>query len=215
MKPIVAPAAAVLLAGAGVTALYQREWLRLAGLCIGFFPTSLMAIHNWVYGNVFVLFSANAEHSAVLTMPPRDYLRAGHELLTLHFPGEYLGRSVQQIAHWLSGPAESYATIPLNALGVAILLYVVVRGSAFDPWLRLIGASALAQHVVASFYTGAIARYHFLTWLLTMLVAMVWIQRVGIELAKRHYPLLCRRFAVHPWSRRLASGLNRLQKVSA
>ena len=133
MKPIVAPAAAVLLAGAGVAALYQRQWLRLAGLCTGFFPTSSMAIHNWVYGNVFVLFSANAEHSAVLTMPPRDYLRAGHELLTLHFPGEYLGRSVQQIAHWLSGPAESYATIPLNALGVAILLYVVVRGSAFDP----------------------------------------------------------------------------------
>jgi hypothetical protein len=68
---------------------------------------------------------------------------------------------------------------------------------------------------VALFYTGAIARYHFLTWLLTMLVVMVWVQRTGVDLAKRHYPVLCGRLAVHPWSRRLASGLNRLQKVSA
>ena len=91
----------------------------------------------WAAAAAIVVLGAAAQ--AVLSPPriekgqPRDYLRAGHELLTLHFPGEYLGRSVQQIAHWLSGLAESYATIPLNALGVAILLYVVVRGSAFDP----------------------------------------------------------------------------------
>jgi hypothetical protein len=29
------------------------------------------------------------------------------------------------------------------------------------------------------------------------------------------YPLLSKRFATHPWSWRLASGLDRLQKVSA
>jgi len=135
--------------------------------------------------------------------------------MSLDFSDQYLGRSVLQIVHWLSGPAESYATIPLNGIGVGILIYVVVRGAGFDPWLRLVGASALAQHVVALFYTSAIARYHFLTWLLTMLVVMVWVQRIGVDLAKRHYPVLCGRLAVHPWSRRLASGLNRLQKVSA
>ena len=60
MKPIIAPAAAVLLAGAGLAALYRRQWPRLAGLCIGFLPVFSMALHNWVYGHVFVLFSANA-----------------------------------------------------------------------------------------------------------------------------------------------------------
>ena len=155
MKPIVAPAAAVLLGGAGIAALYLRQWARLAGLCVGFLPVFSMALHNWVYGHVFVLFSANAEHAAVLVMPPSAYVAAAHELATLALNGEHLRRLFLQIAQWLSGPAESYATIPLNAAGVAILIYVVVRGRQFDPWLRLIGAAALAQHIVALFYTAA------------------------------------------------------------
>jgi hypothetical protein len=214
MKPIVAPAAAVLLGGAGMATLYWRQWSRLAALCIGFLPVFSMALHNWVYGHVFVLFSSNAGHAALLTMSPPAYLSAARELLTLHFHGEHLGRSFLQIAQWLSGPAVSYATVPLNAIGVAIVIYVVVRGHQFDPWLRLIGASALAQHVVALFYTAAIPRYHFLTWFLTMLVVMVWFHRVGVGLVERRYPVLSSRFVVHPWSRWLASGLNRLQKAS-
>ena len=110
---------------------------------------------------------------------------------------------------------QFYATIPLNAAGVAILIYAVVCGRQFDPWLRLIGASALVQHVVTLFYTAATVRYHFLTWFLAMLVAMVWFQQVGIGWLRRRYPAAFERFAVHPWSQRLASGLGRLQKVSA
>jgi hypothetical protein len=215
MKPIVAPAAAVLLGGAGVAALYLRQWGRLAGLCVGFLPVFSMAAHNWVYGHVFVLFSANAEHAAVLVMPPSAYVAAAHELATLALNGEHLRGLLLQIAQWLSGPAESYATIPLNAAGVAILIAVVVRGRQFDPWLRLIGAAALAQHIVALFYTAAVARYHFLTWFLTMLVAAVWVHRVGIDWSKRRFPAFSQQFVVHPWSRRLASGLASLQKASA
>ena len=99
------------------------------------------------------------------------------ELVTLNFGGGHLSRAFFQIVNWLSGPAESAWTMPLNAAGVAILIYVVVRGRRFDPWLRLIGASALAQHAVALFYNASIARYHFLTWFLTMLVVMVFMQR--------------------------------------
>jgi hypothetical protein len=46
MKPIIAPAAAVLIAGAGLTALYQRQWSRLAELCIGFLPVFSMALQD-------------------------------------------------------------------------------------------------------------------------------------------------------------------------
>jgi hypothetical protein len=215
MKPIVAPAAAVLLGGAGIAALYLRQWARLAGLCIGFLPVFSMALHNWVYGRVFVLFSANSEHAAVLVMPPSAYVAAAHELVTLQLNGEHLRRLALQLGQWLGGPAESYATIPLNAAGVAIVIYVVVRGRQFDPWLRLIGVAALAQHIVALFYTAATARYHFLTWFLSMLVAAVWFHRVGIDWLKRRLPGLSRQFIVHPWFRRLASGLTWLQKASA
>ena len=213
MKPIVVPAAAVLLAGTGLYAVNRRQWLRFAGLCIGFFPVLSMALHNWVYGRVFVPLSANASNSLVFVMPPLAWLAALRELFTLHFDGGYLTRAMLQVPNWLSGPAESYATVPLNAAGVAILVYVVVRGRGFDPWLRLIGAAALAQHAVALFYV-ATARYHFLAWFLTAVVGVVWLHDVGMGRLQRRYPDMCRRIAAHPWSLRLASGLTRLQEVS-
>jgi hypothetical protein len=213
MKPIIAPAAALLLAGAGLAALYRRQWPRLAGLCIGFLPVFSMALHNWVYGHVFVLFSANAGDANLLVMPPSAYGTAALELLSLDFSG--VARVLTQIAHWLSGPAESYATIPLNAAGIAILVYVVLRGRPFDPWLRLLGAAALAQHAVALFYNAAVARYHFLAWFLTMVVVMVYFREVGIAWVERRFPTLSTRFTGHPLTVRLASGLTRLQKSSA
>ena len=224
VKPIVAPGAAVLLGGVGIAALYCRQWTRVAGLCTGFLPVFSMALHNWIYGDVFVLFSINADHPAVLVMPPSSYVAALHELMRLDLSGEHLNRLATNLTSWLTGPSElawrPYAPlvlvlIALHAASLTILAYVTIWGRAFDPWLRLIGASALAQHVVALFYTAATARYHFLTWFLTTVVVIVWFQRVGIEHLKHRYPALVRRFAVHPWSRRLASGLDRLQKVSA
>lgn len=213
MKPVVAPAAAVLFGGAGLAALYGRQWKRLAGMYIGFLPVFSMALHNWVYGHVFVLFSSNSQESSVLVMPPSAYGTALRQLLSLDFTG--VGRVLTQLANWLSGPAESYWTIPLNAAGVAILIYVVARGRQFDPWLRVIGGAALAQHAVALFYRGDVARYHFLTWFLTMLVVMVFMHEVGLGWLRWRYPVFSKRIAAHPVSLWLASGLTRLQKSSA
>ncbi len=213
MKPVVAPAAAVLLGGCGLVALYRRDWARLAALGLGFLPVFSMALHNWVFGHVFVLFSSNAQDSNLLVMPPSAYVEAMRQLLHLDFSGA--ARVLVQIADWLSGPAESYWTIPLNAAGVAILVYVVARGRRFDPWLRLIGGAALAQHAVALFYNAATARYHFLTWFLTMLVVMVFMHETGLGWLHRRYPLWSERLAIHPWALWLASGLTRLQKMSA
>jgi hypothetical protein len=224
VKPFVAPGAAVLLAGAGLAALYRRDWIRLAGFCIGFLPVFSMALHNWVYGGVFVLFSTNSTHPDVLVMPPSAYLAAGQELLRLDFLGIHVTRWAGNIVSWLTGPStlpwRPYAPlvcalILLHAASLVILARVTIWGRTFDPWLRLIGASALAQHALVLFYTAAVARYHFLTWFLTMLVVMAWFHREGIEYMKRRYPALSRRFATHPLSLRLASWLARLQKVSA
>ena len=214
MKPIVVPAAAVMLGGAGLAALYWRQWRRIAGLCIGFVPVLSMALHNWVYGHVFVPLSANATNEIVFVMPPAAWLAALRELVTLHWAGGHLARALVQIPDWLSGPAQSYWTVPLNAAGVIVLAYVTLSGRNFDPWLRLIGAAALAQHAVALFYV-ATARYHFLSWYLTALVAVVWLHAVGVGWFARRYPDLCRRLAAHPAARRLASGLARLQEVSS
>ncbi len=53
----------VLLAGAGLAALWQGQYRRVAGLCLGFLPVLGMALHNWVYGGVFVLFTSTADAS--------------------------------------------------------------------------------------------------------------------------------------------------------
>jgi len=161
------------------------------------------------------LFSGNATQSDLLVMPLSAYVAAMRELLSLSFSGGAMMRALTQVANWLSGPAESYWTIPLNAAGVAILVYVVLRGRTFDPWLRLIGAAALAQHAVALFYIASVARYHFLTWFLTMVVVMVFMHEVGLVWLRRRYPVLSERIAIHPLAHRLASGLSRLQKISA
>src|SRR5262249_41500860 len=70
MKHFVVRAAAVFLGGAGLAALYSRQWPRLVGMCISFLPVFSMALHNWAYGHVFVLFSDNSAHPYVLVMPP-------------------------------------------------------------------------------------------------------------------------------------------------
>ncbi len=214
MKPIVLPAAAVLLGGCGVAALASRQWMRAAGLCLGFAPVLSMALHNWIYGHVFVPLSANAAHPDVLVMPPAAYAAALRELITLNFSGGYLVRALLQIPRWLSGPAESYATVPMNAGGVAVLLYVLLRGRGFDPWLRLIAAAALAQHAVALFYV-ATPRYHYLSWFLTLLVVVAWLHERGVDWLSRRYPDICKRIAAAPFSLRLASGLSRLEAISA
>ena len=79
----------------------------------------------------------------------------------------------------------------------------------------MLGAATLAQHAVALFYTGAIGRYHYLTWFLTMLVAMVFMHQVGMGWLKRRYPVMSDRILSNPWSQRLAYGLSRLQKVAS
>ncbi len=213
MKPIIAPAAAVLLTGCGLAALAQKQWPRVLGLCLGTLPVFWMALHNWVFGRRLVLFSANSADANLLVLPPSAYVRALQRLFAGDVGG--LAAILHQLADWLSGPAESYWTIPVNAAGVAILVWVVLRGRGFDPWLRLIGAAALAQHVVAFFYSAATGRYHLLTWFLTMLVVMVWLHDVGLGWLKARYPLLCQRFLALPSTRWLARGLARLQKVSA
>jgi hypothetical protein len=104
--------------------------------------------------------------------------------------------------------------VPLNAGGIAVLLYVLIRGRGFDPWLRLVAAAALAQHAVALFYVVT-PRYHFLAWFLTLLVSVVWVRERGVGWFERRYPNICKRIAAAPFSLLMVSGLSRLEAVSA
>ncbi len=204
VRPNLSPGAAVLLGGAGLAALWQGEFRRLAGLCLGFAPVLSMALHNWYFGGAFVLFSANATIPEVMPVPPSAYVAALNELWRWDFSGGALARAGLQIARWLTGPTESFVMIPLHAVAVIVLVRVALaRG--YDPWLRLIAWATLAQHSTALFFLYA-ARYHHLAWLLTLLAVAAWVRQEGHAWLRRVFPRLFARIERHPLTLRLARG---------
>ncbi|HEY7662966.1 MAG TPA: hypothetical protein VH934_07580 [Xanthobacteraceae bacterium] len=213
VRPNIAPAVGILLAGAGVAALWQRQYRRLAGLCVGFAPVLGMALHNWIYGGAFVPFTSTAAHPGALVMPPSAYLAALGELVRFDLAGEHVARALQQIAGWLAGPSESILATPLNAAALAILVRVAIWPKV-DPWLRLTAWATLAQQCVGLFYATA-GRYYYLTWLLTLLVATVWLHEEGIAWVRRCFPQPSKRIADHPASRAMAQSLDRVSRMSA
>jgi hypothetical protein len=211
VRPNIAPAAGILLAGAGLAALWQCRYRRLAGLCIGFAPVSAMALHNWFYGGALVLFTSTAAHPGALVMPPAAYLAALAELARLDVAGEHLVTASRQITAWLAGPSESAVMAPLHAAALVVLVRVAAWGKA-EGWLRLIACATLAQQCVGLFYASA-GRYYYLTWLLTFLVVMVWLHGEGVELFRQRFPEISARVAKHPASLALARGLDRMSRM--
>jgi hypothetical protein len=212
VRPNIAPAADILLAGAGLAALAQRHFRRVAGLVVGFAAVLGMALHNLVYGGVLALFTTTAELPRLLQMPPSAYLAAFAELAHLNFAGEYVTRALHQIGGWLAGPSEFVAMAPLNAAAILVLLRVALWRGA-DPWLRLTALATLAQHGVALFYPGD-GRYHYLTWLLTLLVVAAWVHGEGLPIVWRWFPHFSAWVAKHPASLALARGLTRMSEMT-
>jgi hypothetical protein len=108
-------------------------------------------------------------------------------------------RAVGQIGGWLAGPSELVFMAPLNAAALLVLFRMLLRKSA-DPWLRLTAGATLAQQTVGIFYAPA-GRYYYLTWLLTLLVVVVWLHEEGLPAFRRTFPAISRSFAVHPLAR--------------
>jgi hypothetical protein len=100
---------------------------------------------------------------------------------------------------------------PLHAAALVVLVRVAAWGKA-EGWLRLIACATLAQQCVGLFYASA-GRYYYLTWLLTFVVAMVWLHGEGIELFRRRFSEFSARVAKHPASLALARGLDRMSRM--
>lgn len=212
VRPNLAPFTAVMLGGAGLAALSLRQWPRLAGLCLGFLPVVVMPLHNWYFGGVFVLFSANSAHPFIYVMPPAAYAAAAIDLFSFNLAGEHISRALTHLAKWLAGPSESPVMAPLNLIAIAIVCRVASRAH-FDPWLRLVAGATLAQLAVGLFYVGT-ARYHLLAWFFASLVSLVWLQVEGLPALRRRYPDWWDKAARQPLSRGLEAALRRFQKLA-
>jgi hypothetical protein len=193
-RPNLVLATGVMLAGATFLALRKRHFASIAALCAGFAPILLSPLHNWVFGHSLVLFSDNVIRPETMRMLPTDYLWALWELLRLDLSGEHLVRGIHQLGAWLSGASELVWLIPLHIAAIAILVRVGLFGARFEPWLRVIALAALLQHGIGLCYV-VYDRYHLLTWLLTCLVMLVWINVEGLAMLELRFASLRERWA--------------------
>jgi hypothetical protein len=209
VRPNLAPGAGILLGGAGLAALWQSQYRRVLGLCLGFLPVLGMALHNWVYGGELVLFTSTTR--LAMLMPPAAYLAAFMESLRGDFAGEHVTRAIEQVGAWLAGPSELVMLAPLQAAALAVLVRVMLWRAA-DPWLRLLALATLAQHGVGLFYVIA-GRYHYVTWLLTLVVVAAWLYGEGLAILRKRWPHVCERVSTHPARLALARGLERMARI--
>ena len=209
-RPNLVLAVGVMLAAAAWFALRQRRFDTLAALVLGFAPILLSPLHNWVFGHALIPFSDNVIRPETMRMLPTDYLWALWELLRFDFAGDHVVRGLRQLAAWLSGPSELLAMIPIHAAANIILVRVGVFGDRFDPWLRSIALAALLQHGIGLCYI-VYDRYHLLTWLLTCLVALVWIDAEGLALLKHRFSQWDHRWAKSAGSARIDAAFAKLR----
>lgn len=189
VRPNVALASGVIVLGAILFAARQRGFARAGAIFAGFATVGVSLLHNWVFGHSTVPFADIVSQPTTLVMPPSEYFKAAYDVLRLDPASDHVIAAIKKIAWWLSGPGNFYATIPLNAAAVATLVRVGVFGARFDPWLRLIALATLLEHGTGVCYANW-DRYHLVTWLLTALVAIVWLREEGL-----------------PWIRKQKSGI--------
>jgi hypothetical protein len=88
---------------------------------------------------------------------------------------------------------------------------VLLRGRAYEPWLRLIALATLAQHAVGLFYVPT-PRYALLAWLLTFVVVAAWARADALPWLRRRAPDFTARIAGHALARRMDGGLAALER---
>ena len=211
-RPNLVPAAGVLLGGAGLAALWRRQFSRIAALCLGFSAILLTLWHNWHFGGVLVPLSANMAAPNVLMLTPAGTLAALGELARFDLAGPNLARAVAQVVALLSGPAGLWFTIPLHVAAYLILLRVTI-GRTFEPMLRLTALAALALTPVGLIYLVAV-RYNLVMWLLMALVVTAWIKVEGLALIDRWRPGSRDRFTQSPLFARMERAVTRARVLA-
>jgi hypothetical protein len=207
-RPNLVLASAVMVAGAAVIWLTARQWARIIALVAGFATLVLSPLHNYAFGNAFVLFSDIVNQPTTLLMSPLDYARALLELVRFDFAGDDVKAAFVQLGRWLSGPQELLVMVPVHVLAVAVLVRVGVFGARFEPWLRVVALATLLQHGIGASYVN-FARYNLGTWLLTLMVGAVWLDREGLELLCRGVPDICRAWRRHATVQKLVRLVDR------
>jgi hypothetical protein len=179
VRPNMVLASGVMALGAIIFAARQRAFARAGAVLAGFAALAVSPLHNWVFGRSLVPFADIVSQPQTLVMPPSRFFAAAYDVLHLDLASDHVMAAIGKIGWWLSGPGNFYVMIPLNGAAVATLVRIGFFGSRFDPWLRLVALATLLEHGTGVTYANW-DRYHLMTWLLTALVAIVWLREEGL-----------------------------------
>jgi hypothetical protein len=211
LRPNLFPMAVVVVLGGAAVAAYEKRPARAASLCLGFSAMGVMALHNWVFGGVFVPFGSNVALPEVLIVTPRTYLAAALDLFRLDFGSEPLAQIAPHVSNWIGGLRPKWSAVILHVAEILILIHVVILGHRQSIWLRIIALAALAGHSVAMFYVNT-PRYHFLTWILTVVVATVWLRNEALLWLRRMLPSWAALWDAQPLRQRIVDRWTRIEQ---
>jgi hypothetical protein len=211
LRPNLFPMAVVVVLGGAAVAAYEKRPARAASLCLGFSAMGVMALHNWVFGGVFVPFGSNVALPEVLIVTPRTYLAAALDLFRLDFGSEPLAQIALHVSNWIGGLRPKWSAVILHVAEILILIHVVILGHRQSIWLRIIALAALAGHSVAMFYVNT-PRYHFLTWILTVVVATVWLRNEALLWLRRMLPSWAAWWDAQPLRQRIVDRWTRIEQ---
>lgn len=173
LRPNLFPPALCIAAGAILSSLLQAQYARAGGLLAGFAAISLMAIHNYAFGGVFVPFTSGSRLPELYVMPPAAYAAALSELAALNI-GDNVVAAHKHINNWLRSPYPRPAFTAVHVLAIAATLHILC-GRRHDLLIRATALAALSGQAVALIYV-ATPRYHLATLSLTFLILLFWLR---------------------------------------
>lgn len=152
-------------------------WAVMAGLSFALF----MPLHNYLYGDQFVLIVASREMSLPIT--PLTYLQAGYEIICGNLNSPNVDNVVKQLLGWLlriphlphpvlKFAAEIFQLIKLASL--ALTVYIAFSPAFFKrKTIFILAWTALAAHIPMLFVYMPRFRYGMLGWGLSIILVLV------------------------------------------
>jgi len=131
-------------------------------LIIGFSPILLVTLHNWYFGNQFVLLTSASAITENLRVPPYVWTDALYSLVNFEINKESWNIIIFNLKIWINYYELWLIVVYLN-------LWVGIFRSGNNYLFRIICSSLIASHITYLFYAGD-HRYTYGLWTISLLI---------------------------------------------
>ncbi len=161
IRPNVILGVGIYLLWISVLFLQRQQWKSVFILCLGFSPILLIPLHNYYFGNVFVLFAASAGLPENLAVLPGEYKAVFKSFISLSFPkvllakiGSHIKNEIPFTRFWL------YVPIVFSSWGLF--------SKRISISTRMLCCVSISQLSVILFYNAG-GRYSYIHWICLLL----------------------------------------------